>query len=334
MRLRDPQGGPLRVLHFGGYWRGLNDVVRQMMLGLSSTGAAVLEYNTDDHPEALDTEGRPYDRGTFGPVWLRWEVLEGLVNNYQPDLIVCNAGGLSFRDDVARRLRDRCCLLGIALSDPGVFMPTTGRIAPNFDLYLTNAEECVPRYRALGVNAHQWPPGTYEGFYRPMAPKPEYRCEVLIFGNGNPDRIQPARALISRFDTHVYGERWDAHGIHSRGLVFGEESLHILNSARITVVFFWTSDGHPIVKPYLFDFAAAGALVATNYLAGVERHFVYDEELIGFHDTEDLVRKVRYYLDHPEQADRIREAGRQRVLREHTWKQVWPRILALARAPV
>jgi hypothetical protein len=52
----------LRIIHIGGYWRGLNDVVRQMMLGLCSTGAAVLEYNTDDHPQALDTESRVYDR--------------------------------------------------------------------------------------------------------------------------------------------------------------------------------------------------------------------------------------------------------------------------------
>ena len=329
MLLRDTNA--LRVLHFGGYWRGPNDVVHQMVLGLASAGVLVLEYNTDRHPEVLDTEGRPYDRGRFGPVWLRFELLEPLVHHYRPGLIVCNAGGLSFRPEAARRLREQCCLLGIALSDPDVFEPATSRIARNFDVYLTNAEDCLARYRALGVNAHLWPPGTYEGFYRPVAPKPEYQCDVLIFGNGHPDRVEPVRALLQGFNTRVYGEGWDAHGIQSRGLVFGEESLHVLNSARLTVVFCRTSGGHPIVKPYLFDFPAAGALVATNYLAGVERYFAYDEEIIGFHDPEDLVRKVRYYLDHPEEADRIRSAGRRRVLREHTWKHVWPRILALAK---
>ena len=85
----------LRVLHVGGYWRGPNDMVRQMMLGLRRAGAEVLEYSTDDHPEALDTDGLPYDRGTTGPVWLRWEHLRGPLAGLDPHLVICNAGGLS-----------------------------------------------------------------------------------------------------------------------------------------------------------------------------------------------------------------------------------------------
>ena len=301
-----------------------------MMLGLGSTGVTVLEYNTDDHPEALDSNGRPYDRGTFGPVWLREEHLGPVIDEFHPDLIVCNAGGLSFRPPYACELRNRACLLGIALSDPDVFAPATSKIAATFDVFLTNALETLPQYRALGVNAHQWPPGTYEGFYRPLAPKPEYECEVLIFGNGYPDRVAPARALLDNFETHVYGELWENSGISSRGLVFGEESLHILSSARITVVFSKTSGGHPIIKPYLFDYPAGGALIATNYLPAVERYFDYGKELIGFESTEELIGKIRYYLAHPQEADEIRAAGRARVLREHTWRHVWPRILNLA----
>ena len=67
MRLQATDPRRLRAFHVGGYWRGANDMVRQMMLGLRAAGAEVLEYSTDDHPEALDTEGRPYDRGTTGP---------------------------------------------------------------------------------------------------------------------------------------------------------------------------------------------------------------------------------------------------------------------------
>jgi spore maturation protein CgeB len=51
--------------------------------------------------------------------------------------------------------------------------------------------------------------------------------------------------------------------------------------------------------------------------------------LIGFETTGELIEKVRYYLDHPEQAEQIRAAGRARVLQEHTWQQVWPRIFRL-----
>src|SRR3982074_2141527 len=94
-----------RTFHIGGYWRGPNDMVGQMMLGRGAAGAAVYEYNTDENPAALDCDDRVYDRGTFGPVWLRWEVLQPLIDQFAPELIVCNAGGLSFWPDPPRALR-------------------------------------------------------------------------------------------------------------------------------------------------------------------------------------------------------------------------------------
>jgi len=129
------QGTLPRTFHIGGYWRGQNDMVRQMMLGLRAAGAEVYEYNTDENPEALDCEGRPYDRGRFGPVWLVWDALRPQIEEFRPDLIVCNAGGLSFRPDQAKKLRKSTMLLGVALSDPDVFSPATSRIAANFDLF-------------------------------------------------------------------------------------------------------------------------------------------------------------------------------------------------------
>src|SRR4051812_31068368 len=139
MRLQITDPSRLRAVHVGGYWRGPNDMVRQMMLGLRAAGAEVLEVCTDDHPEALDTEGRPYDRGTTGRVWLRWEQRGGRGELSAPHLTICTAGGLSSRPDVARAPRRRVCLLGIPLPDPDVFAPAPRHFAANFDLFLTNA---------------------------------------------------------------------------------------------------------------------------------------------------------------------------------------------------
>ena len=327
MKLAAGTNAELRAFHIGGYWRGANDMVRQMMLGLRDTGATVVEYDTDDHPEALETDGQPYVRGTTCPVWLKWESLEEPITRARPHLIVCNAGGLSFRPEHARRLRETTCLLGIALSDPDVFEPSTRHIAAHFDVFLTNAPSCVPRYQALGATSAVLPVATNDAFFHPVAPRPEYVCEVLVLARPHTDRVEPVQALVGAFDTHVYGEGWEEHGVAGRGLIFGDDVLAALNSARITVVFFLTHGGHALVKVGLFDFPAAGALVATNYFPEVEPYLTYGKEIIGFTSTDDLLRKVRHYLDHPAEAEAIREAGRARVRRDHTWRTAWPRVL-------
>ena len=74
-----------------------------MMLGLRAAGADVLEFNTDERPEALETDGIPYDRGTSGPVWLKWEVLRPVIEAFDPELIICNAGGLELPAGAGRR---------------------------------------------------------------------------------------------------------------------------------------------------------------------------------------------------------------------------------------
>ena len=327
MRLAAGTNAELRAFHIGGYWRGANDMVRQMMLGLRSTGATVVEYSTDDHRDALDTEGRFYDRGTTGPVWLKWEALREPIASARPHLVVCNAGGLSFRPPDARRLRETTCLVGIALSDPDVYEPATRHIAPNFDVFLTNAPSCVSRYQALGARSGVLPVATNDAFFRPVPPRPELVCDVLVLGRSHPDRIEPVKALVGAFDTHVYGEGWAEHGVTSRGLIFGDDVLAALSSARVTVVFFLTGGGHALVKVGLFDFPAAGALVATNYFPEVEPYLTYGKEIIGFTSTGDLLGKVRHFLDHPGEARAIREAGRARVRRDHTWRTAWPRVL-------
>ena len=330
MRPPSPHPSQLRVFHIGGYWRGDNDIVRHMMLGLASAGADVFEYSTDRHRDALDTDGRFYDRGTSGPVWLRWDRLEDAIRDHAPDVIVCNAGGLSFRPDVAAQLRQRHCLIGIALSDPDVFEPSTRHIASAFDLFLTNAPECIPRYEALGARAALLPVATNPDFFRPAPPRAELACDVLVLGRAHPDRIEPVRALASRFNVHVYGEDWDRHGIHSRGFIYGDDVLAALASARIALVFFLTAGGHALVKVGLFDFTAAGALVATNRSPLVEKYFEYDREIIGFDGTEELMAKVAHLIDHPAEAEAVRQAGRARTLRDHSWAAVWRKVLAAA----
>lgn len=319
----------LRILYIGGYWRGPNDIVAQMLSGLKAAGVIVYDFNTDEHQDALDTEGLPYDRGNSGPVWLVREKLFPLILRFHPHLIICNAGGLSFRPRDAAALHSfGIKLLGIALSDPDVFKLTTSKIFTNFDMMYSNDAQTVEQYRRGGVPAHQMPIATNELFFQPVPPVSQYACEVLHVGAVHADRIEPVRALVEHFDTHVYGENWEKYGITNYGFLYGEETLKALNSAKIVVIFSRTPSGRQTVKMGIFDFLAAGALVATEDFPELHQYFDMHRELIAFNGMDEMVKKIRYYLDHPQEAEAIRRAGRAKVLAHYTWKQTWPRILS------
>jgi spore maturation protein CgeB len=165
-----------------------------------------------------------------------------------------------------------------------------------------------------------------------MAPLEKHRTDVLIMGRAHPDRIEPVREILRHFETRVYGEGWEDYGIKSNGTIYGDATLHALNSAKIVPVFLTNPDGSTqYVKIGVLDFVSAGALLITNSLADVEQYFTFGKEIIGFSTTDELISKIAYYLSHPEEADAIRKAGCSKARQEHTWSRVWPRILSLFR---
>jgi glycosyltransferase involved in cell wall biosynthesis len=298
-----------------------------MMLGLRAAGADVFEFNTDEHPEALETDGIPYDRGTSGPVWLKWEVLRPVIEAFQPGLIVCNAGGLSFRPERAAQIVRERLLVGIALSDPDVFGRATSKIAGNFQVFLTNAPQCMAAYRELGVRVMTLPIATNEEFFQPVPARDDLRCDALLIGRAHRDRVEPIRTLRERFNVHVYGEDWDKFGVPGRGAIYGQDLLVALNSALVTLVFSRTPAGHGIIKVGLFDFLAAGALVAADYIPELAQYLEPGREILTFRNVEELVAIVERCRTHPQEAAAIRATGRARVLRDHTWRTVWPGLL-------
>lgn len=304
-------------------------MVAQMLQGLRATGANVIDFNTDNHRDALETDGHPYDRGTTSPVWLVPGKLFPVIFHFRPHMIICNAGGLSFRPRDGFLLRKvGIKLLTIVLSDPDVYEPTTSKIVRNFDVVYTLFNRYVELYRQQGSESYWLPIATNPQFFQPAPPRPEYKCDVLILGAVHADRIEPVKALIKQFDTHVYGEGWEKYGISSRGFLFGEDALSALNSASIAVIFSKTISGAPIVKAGVLDFLAAGALVITDASPDLRCYLAAGEEIIVFSDTEDMLKKIGYYIKHPGEADAIRKAGREKVIHCFTWDRVWPHVLA------
>jgi spore maturation protein CgeB len=85
------------------------------------------------------------------------------------------------------------------------------------------------------------------------------------------------------------------------------------------------ADGRPgsrlIPHVRLRDFEAP--MCRTCYLTGasveIEEFYEVGKEIDTYQSAEELVDKTNFYLSHPAEAERLRQAGHRRALRDHTW---------------
>jgi spore maturation protein CgeB len=77
----------------------------------------------------------------------------------------------------------------------------------------------------------------------------------------------------------------------------------------------------------------SGALYCTGYTDELAEMFEPDREVIVYRNEHELLDKVRFYLCHPELAQKVREAGRQRALRDHTYHRRFQQLFSALGLP-
>jgi hypothetical protein len=101
--------------------------------------------------------------------------------------------------------------------------------------------------------------------------------------------------------------------------------IRMFSQSRISLGFATAGDSHlggrRLTHLRLREFEApmSGALYLTEHQPELAEYFEPGTEILTYADRDDLLEKVRYFLGHPEQAERIRRAGLERARREHTW---------------
>jgi hypothetical protein len=94
------------------------------------------------------------------------------------------------------------------------------------------------------------------------------------------------------------------------------------------------ADGQPgsalIPHVRLRDFE--GPMCRACYLTGhtdeITEFYDVGREIETYRTPDELVDKTRFYLAHPDVAEKLREAGYRRALRDHTWKRRFEKLLA------
>ncbi len=81
----------------------------------------------------------------------------------------------------------------------------------------------------------------------------------------------------------------------------------------------------------LYELASTNSFQLTNHVKGIQHQYIPKKEIVTYHDEEEFKEKVAYYLEHPEERQRISERGHKRTLREHLYKHRMKNVVGIVR---
>lgn len=213
-------------------------------------------------------------------------------------------------------------VVDLCLDDKHIFLPKNlpwpnGQrpLIGSVDVHLTNSAEVMRWYMAEGAPAYFMPQGVNPNIFRPL--NVEKTMDVCFIGQRYGMRGRLIDALSAAgVNVVCFGAGWGTRSISD------DEKVELYNRARINLGIGGTgvSERMTCIKGRDFEVPAAGGLYLTTY--DPELSFLFDigKEILCYLNEIDCVEIVRYFLERPEEAQAIADAGRARCLRDHTYK--------------
>jgi spore maturation protein CgeB len=219
-------------------------------------------------------------------------------------------------------------------------------VAPRYHhVFCIQREECLDAFAAAGVRAAYLPCAADPSVHRPVVVSPQERARfgspVSFVGAGYRNRRVAFRRLID-LDFKVWGSEWEgADGLWGAVVQEGgrrvtpEESVRIFNASAVNLNLHSSTyvDGvdpnGDFVNPRAFELAGCAAFQLVDERRLLPGLFEPGVEIATFSSTAELRDRVAHYLARPDERAAIAEAGRRRVLAEHTYKARMAEMLAV-----
>ena len=203
------------------------------------------------------------------------------------------------------------------------------RYLKGYDLIMTSFPHLVPRLRALGVASEFFRIGfdtrvlellgkveknidasfvggisRHHGMALPMLEYLARNTPIEFFGYGA-DSLSRSSPIVARH----HGEVW------------GLDMYRALARSRVTLNRHINVAENYANNMRLYEATGVGALLITDCKDNLGELFEVGREVVAYSSAEEAVELIRYYIDHPEQARAIAQAGQARTLREHTYQR-------------
>jgi spore maturation protein CgeB len=102
--------------------------------------------------------------------------------------------------------------------------------------------------------------------------------------------------------------------------IWGEEYAKVAQLSKVFVAF----DSQPHIRKSMsarmYTAVGCGAFYLCQHVEGIEEVLVPGSEIVTFRSEQEMIDMIRYYLKNEEERKRIARAGRERILKDHTYE--------------
>lgn len=327
------------------YWNGAATYYRGLLKALAAFGHEITFYE----PDVLERQRR---RDIAPPDWCRVEVYQATSEGLRDAVagaagadIVVKASGVGFADEALlaqtmEATRPDALFIWWDVDAPATLAevhqdashPLRAAL-PKLDLVLTygggdrvvaayrqlGARACVPIYNALDPTTHH-----------PVPPDACYQADLGFLGNRLPDRearveeflLRPAEKMPDR-DFLLGGAGWDDRHCPPNVRRLGHVGTEMHNAFNVTPRAILNVNRASMAETgfspptRLFEVAGAGACLITDAWDGIEMFLTPGREVLVARDGNDVVDIMQTLST--ERAASVGQAGRQRIMAEHTY---------------
>jgi len=217
--------------------------------------------------------------------------------------------------------------------------------AKHYDYVFTIQKgECIEAIRNAGAaHVHYLPSGCDPAIHAPVTLTPEERrrwgAPISFVGAGYHNRRQTF-AGFAHLPFKIWGTEWPAMKPFDRLVqeagrrLAPEEYIKIFNSTDINLNLHSSNERDGVdptgdfLNPRTFELAACGAFQLVDERSLLAECFEPGQEIATFSSASDLKEKIAYYLERPEERQKIARRGRERALRDHTYEKRLEEMLA------
>ncbi|KDB08743.1 hypothetical protein LIG30_2201 [Burkholderia sp. lig30] len=247
------------------------------------------------------------------------------IRHARPDILYLQDLNL-FSRDLLQQLRDEGSI-GIAVGQIACPMPEWEYL-DGLDLILTSFPHYVGRFRERGIASEYFRIG-FDPIVLDEIGKPA-RDHACTFVGGisaaHAGRLNLLEQLAREVDMTFYGYGADGLDRNSpirprhQGEAWSLGMYTALARSRITVNVHIDAAENNANNMRLYEATGCGALLVTDEKANLAELFEPEREVVTYRSPQEAVEKIRYYMDHPQEASAIALAGQARTLREHTYR--------------